>query len=55
MITENLRGVSRGEPEDCSADFRGPKKVPKLEQRKDGEDVVMRWLRDGDINGLESG
>lgn len=57
-LTEKLRGVKRErsvESEESSADFRGPKKVPKLELRKDGEDVVMRSPRDGDMNGLESG
>ena len=56
-LTEKLRGVKRersAESEESPADFRGPKKVPKLELRKDGEDVVMRSPRDGDINGLES-
>jgi len=57
-LTEKLRGVKRersAESEETPADFRGPKKVPKLELCKDGEDVVMRSPRDGDINGLESG
>jgi hypothetical protein len=57
-LTEKLRGIKRersAEPEEPSADFHSPKKVPKLELRKDGEDVVMRSPRDGEINGLESG
>lgn len=57
-LTEKLRGVKRersAESEGSSAEFRIPKKVPKLELRKDGEDVVMRSPRDGEINGLESG
>lgn len=57
-LTEKLRGVKRersAESEEPSAKFRIPKKVPKLELRKDGEDVVMRSPRDGGVNGLESG
>jgi hypothetical protein len=58
VLTEKLRGIKRersAESEEPCADFRSPKKVPKLELRKDGEDVVMRSPRDGEINGLESG
>lgn len=56
-LTEKLRGVKRERSAESepSADFRSPKKVPKLELRKDGEDVVMRSPRDGEVNGLESG
>ena len=57
-LTEKLRGIKRErsvESEEPSADLRSPKKIPKLELRKDGEDIVMRSPRDGEINGLESG
>ena len=57
-LTEKLRGIKRErsvESEEPSADICSPKKVPKLELRRDGEDVVMRSPRDGEINGLESG
>jgi hypothetical protein len=58
VLTEKLRGVKRERsvgPEEPSVDLHSPKKVPKLELRRDGEDVVMRSPRDGEINGLESG
>ena len=57
-LTERLRGIKRERSvgsEEPSGDFRSPKKVPKLELRKDGEDVVMRSPRDGEISGLETG
>ena len=58
VLTEKLRGIKRErslESEEPFTDFRSPKKVPKLELRKDGEDIVMRSPRDGEMNGLESG
>jgi len=57
-LTERLRGIKRERPvesQELSADCRSPKKVPKLELRRDGEDIVMRSPRDGEINGLDSG
>lgn len=57
-LTERLRGIKRErsvESEEPSGDLRSLKKVPKLELRKDGEDVVMRSPRDGEINDVGSG
>jgi len=58
VLTDKLRGIKRErsvESEEPSDDIRSPKKVPKLELRRDGEDIVMRSPRDGETNGLESG